>query len=102
MCIFKAMLSYFGLHTSILNKILCYLLQKKVIEIRAQLLRVMKRFGLPLKSCDRDMQVRSFQFLFSQTHITMSFCVRRSTPRRHKNLQGDEKQKINRTTETKA
>uniref|UniRef100_A0ACD5VG69 Uncharacterized protein n=1 Tax=Avena sativa TaxID=4498 RepID=A0ACD5VG69_AVESA len=29
---------------------------KKVIEIRAQLVRVMKRFGIPLKSCDRDMQ----------------------------------------------
>lgn len=29
---------------------------KKVIEIRAQLVRVMKRFGIQLKSCDRDMQ----------------------------------------------
>uniref|UniRef100_A0ACD5VN89 Uncharacterized protein n=1 Tax=Avena sativa TaxID=4498 RepID=A0ACD5VN89_AVESA len=29
---------------------------KKVIEIRAQLVRVMKRFGILLKSCDRDMQ----------------------------------------------
>ncbi|XP_062189991.1 probable pre-mRNA-splicing factor ATP-dependent RNA helicase DEAH9 [Phragmites australis] len=29
---------------------------KKVIDIREQLLRVMKRFGIHLKSCDRDMQ----------------------------------------------
>ncbi|KAF7021687.1 hypothetical protein CFC21_034589 [Triticum aestivum] len=29
---------------------------KKVIEIRAQLVRVVKRFGIQLKSCDRDMQ----------------------------------------------
>ncbi|KAL6838814.1 hypothetical protein ACP4OV_031528 [Aristida adscensionis] len=29
---------------------------KKVIDIREQLLKVMKRFGIPLKSCDRDMQ----------------------------------------------
>ncbi|KAK3159755.1 hypothetical protein QOZ80_1BG0050680 [Eleusine coracana subsp. coracana] len=29
---------------------------KKVVDIRGQLLRLMKRFGIPLKSCDRDMQ----------------------------------------------
>lgn len=29
---------------------------KKVIDIREQLVRVMKRFGIQLKSCDRDMQ----------------------------------------------
>ncbi|KAM0910145.1 hypothetical protein ACQ4PT_014364 [Festuca glaucescens] len=29
---------------------------KKVIEIRAQLVRVMKRFGIPLKSCEGDMK----------------------------------------------
>jgi ATP-dependent RNA helicase DDX35 len=31
--------------------------QKKVVEIRGQLLRIVKGFGIPLKSCDRDMQV---------------------------------------------
>ncbi|GJN38084.1 hypothetical protein PR202_gb27094 [Eleusine coracana subsp. coracana] len=30
--------------------------EKKVVDIRGQLLRLMKRFGIPLKSCDRDMQ----------------------------------------------
>uniref|UniRef100_A0A453EES4 RNA helicase n=1 Tax=Aegilops tauschii subsp. strangulata TaxID=200361 RepID=A0A453EES4_AEGTS len=34
---------------------------KKVIEIRAQLVRVMKRFGIQLKSCDRDMQCRQLE-----------------------------------------
>jgi len=29
---------------------------KKVVEIRGQLLRIVKGFGIPLKSCDRDMQ----------------------------------------------
>ncbi|CAO2186162.1 unnamed protein product [Urochloa humidicola] len=29
---------------------------KKVIDIRGQLLRIVKGFGIPLKSCDRDMQ----------------------------------------------
>lgn len=37
-----------------------WLLQKKVVDIRGQLLRLMKRLGIPLKSCDRDMQVRCF------------------------------------------
>uniref|UniRef100_A0A0D9UY79 RNA helicase n=1 Tax=Leersia perrieri TaxID=77586 RepID=A0A0D9UY79_9ORYZ len=30
--------------------------EKKVIEIRDQLLRIIKRFGIPLTSCDRDME----------------------------------------------
>ncbi|RLN23325.1 putative ATP-dependent RNA helicase DHX35 [Panicum miliaceum] len=29
---------------------------KKVVEIRGQLLRIVKGFGIPLKSCDKDMQ----------------------------------------------
>ncbi|KAF8663339.1 hypothetical protein HU200_055954 [Digitaria exilis] len=29
---------------------------KKVVDIRGQLLRILKGFGMPLKSCDRDMQ----------------------------------------------
>ncbi|RCV25218.1 hypothetical protein SETIT_5G148400v2 [Setaria italica] len=29
---------------------------KKVVDIRGQLLRIVKSFGIPLKSCDRDMQ----------------------------------------------
>jgi hypothetical protein len=31
--------------------------QKKVVDIRGQLLRIVKSFGIQLKSCDRDMQV---------------------------------------------
>lgn len=45
------------LHILIWRKSSPFLLQKKVIDIREQLVRIIKRFGIPLTSCDRDMEV---------------------------------------------
>jgi hypothetical protein len=83
-----------------LNNTLCSLLQKKVIEIRAQLVRVMKRFGIPLKSCEGDMKVGIF--FPEHTSQCMLFCIRRSTPIRRKQFTGQTEKKNNETTETKS
>lgn len=39
-------------------------MQKKVVDIKEQLHNLMRRLGIAVKSCDRDMQVTFFLFLF--------------------------------------
>nr|ACY66873.1 P10Sh95F04 [Saccharum hybrid cultivar R570] len=51
---------------------------KKVVDIRGQLLRIVKSFGIQLKSCDRDMQ-RQLERPLLLVHLLMHAIWRRNT-----------------------